>query len=225
MGLALNEMKNGAITLLDILGWKGIWQRNTAPIETLEKLVYVATMQEKYATEQFKKSDLQIEIKNISDTLAIVLYTDDCNTALAIQSMICSKLIVESLKLGLPLRGAMCYGKLISNNNIMAGPAVDEVASWYENTEFIGCIFTPSALLSIDHRTFMPHITVEYEVRTKNIGNFKTYCVNWPILWEDGEAKLKEIFKDNSPLIPNIALKYLNTLNFYEYVIGEKVCL
>ncbi len=32
-------MQQGAVTLLDILGWKGIWQRKSDAIEKLIKLI------------------------------------------------------------------------------------------------------------------------------------------------------------------------------------------
>lgn len=56
-------------------------------------------------------------------------------------------IIRESLLQGIPVRGATCYGPLSTNGNIMVGPAIDEVASWYESADWIGVFQTPSAFL------------------------------------------------------------------------------
>jgi hypothetical protein len=64
-------------------------------------------------------------------------------------------------------------------------------------------------------------------VITKNKIKIKLPCVNWPSSWrcnheENNFERLKKAFLEMGPITPDIALKLMNTLNFYNYVINNQ---
>ena len=155
----------GAVTFLDVLGWKGIWERNQSAISKLQNFVY--EMQEK-AQEITNKymDDISLrgkskptEVLSISDTIAIFTSASP-KIAIAIHAELCSWALVYSLEQELPLRGAISYGEYSIADNIMLGYAVDESASWHETTDWIGVILTPSAKMYL--RGELPEFIVEY---------------------------------------------------------------
>ena len=225
----MDEMKKGVITLIDILGWKGIWTRNSDAILRLNQLINTI----KVVVNEFKKNEflnednfpnhfqgLETEVKSISDTIAIITYSEDANEALEYHANINAKIVADSIKYKIPVRGATSYGKLSSVGNIMVGPAVDEVASWYENTEWIGVIQTPTAMFLTDVSRFKYEgsILKKHLVKTKKNGMYDTYCVNWPAAWliRENRDTLLKYFMEMGPITPDIAEKYISTLKFYD---------
>ncbi|MCL2165648.1 MAG: hypothetical protein FWH55_14960 [Oscillospiraceae bacterium] len=214
----------GAVTFLDVLGWKGIWQKEDNAHralydlidETQEKATSVSTM---YSNTEIVRGASSGEIKrgkkcktdvlSISDT--ITLFTEGTpRNALAIHSHICSWLLERALSQGIPLRGAISYGRYIVEGNIMIGYAVDEAASWHEETNWIGVILTPTAQIMIKDNVESPIIEYDRIPFKRTERNLKL-CVNWH--FEDRE-KLNEIILAKGPLTPEIAPKYLNTIEF-----------
>lgn len=226
------EMKWGAITLLDILGWKGIWQRKHNAIRDLLKIIEITTQRaERISNREFpclKGSifkELDTEIISISDTIAIVTY-GECNKALEYQATVASRVISESIIHQIPVRGATCYGELTSVENIMLGPAVDEVASWYEMFDWIGVIFTPSALLQCDNDSFFSKgIIKPHSVDIKNYGKYDTFCVNWIRNWLRKKLDKNDLIKNFlkvQPITPAIASKLMSTIQFYDSFVADE---
>ncbi len=226
----ITRMKEGAVTLLDILGWKGIWQRKSDALESYRKLVELPKTAIKIftsATEMVGEKTVQSRLKSlkwhvigISDTIAIVTF-GECDLALQFHALISSVTIVKSLDAHIPVRGATCYGKFMLRNKTMVGPAIDEVASWYEKAEWIGVFQTPSALYRTDVRNYVlrPQTIVNYEVPIKGHSQFVSNCANWPMYWQAGndEKGLKRVFLELNPITPVISAKLENTLKFYKH--------
>ena len=152
-------MEEAAITFIDVLGWKGIWQREPNPIEKVKyvlneakKIVHILENNENniyltVANSVFK--NLRTEVISISDTIVFITY-GECNAAIEFQSGLAIQTITSFLKMNLAVRGAICYGKLLREENIIVGPAVDEIASWYESADWIGVFLTPTAMYQIN---------------------------------------------------------------------------
>jgi len=126
------EIKTGVVTFLDVLGWKGIWQRKENAINILENLVETIkdTIKEiERGVEKTEKTSVVI----ISDT--IVLFTptksETVSNAIDRHGKLCCKAIPESIKEGIPLRSATSFGEVVKSkeNNIFMGKAVDEAAA------------------------------------------------------------------------------------------------
>ncbi len=121
------------------------------------------------------------------------------------------------------VRGATAYGYFTTKDNIMVGPAIDEVASWYEMTDWIGVIQTPSAMFQTNTQNFIFNkyeILSKYDVYIKWYGKINTYCSNWTVAWnwknKHSKEDLLKCFLKMGPITPSISFKFMNTLKFYE---------
>ncbi|WP_442603818.1 hypothetical protein [Paenibacillus sp. KN14-4R] len=231
----MNKMKKGAVTFLDVLGWKGIWQRNPEAMDNLLSMIKESKRNIKNLLNQetlgngdtnyFK--DLEIEVKSISDTIVLLTYGEP-EHALLFHAGVTARIVSESIKLGIPLRGATGYGEFTERGNVMVGPAIDEVASWYEIANWIGVIQIPSATFEVEECIIQlienkeinkNHVFIPFTVPLKNYPNMKLLCCNWPYYFnnETGMMELTNYFKLLKPHYPDVSLKLLNTLNFYTH--------
>lgn len=224
-----SKNQNGAVTFLDVLGWKGIWRdRNQEdrrnPIESLDNLIEKIIIQGKKLGEQYNYALVDrfnrgasngIDVLSISDT--IVLFTPGPpDVAINIHSKLSAFALQEGLKYGLLLRGAISYGEYDKKKNIMIGSAVDEAASWHESTDWIGVIFTPSATFAMQGKC--PQQCIEYPCIPfkKSIKG-----LNWCVDWQYGDDMEKEVqtlyqaFLKRSPHMLEVAPKYLHTIEFF----------
>lgn len=210
MTSSIKEAK-GAVTFLDVLGWKGIWQKRKDAINTLLTLIKeIESMANDISANKTENRGVTTRVLSISDTIAI--FTDgNPEITIPIHIEICSKAIPLSIEKQIPLRGAIAYGNFSIEKNIMVGAAVDEVASWHEATDWIGVILTPSAKFSIDNIDDIEHLIEYKSIPFKKKVNNLNYCVGWKF---DQKNQLYNIFNDMGPHVPEIAPKYLNTLEF-----------
>lgn len=210
MTSSIKEAK-GAVTFLDVLGWKGIWQKRKDAINTLLTLIKeIESMANDISANKTENRGVTTRVLSISDTIAI--FTDgNPEITIPIHIEICSKAIPLSIEKQIPLRGAIAYGNFSIEKNIMVGAAVDEAASWHEATDWIGVILTPSAKFSIDNIDDIEHLIEYKSIPFKKKVNNLNYCVGWKF---DQKNQLYNIFNDMGPHVPEIAPKYLNTLEF-----------
>jgi hypothetical protein len=214
------KIEEGAVTFIDVLGWKGKWKEGYGAINILSGLI------ERSIEEAFKAHEEvmlrfegnhqyinelrggQTEILSISDTIAIFT-KGPAEPTLAIHGLICKVLIPESIRLNIPLRGATAFGKYLKEGNIMIGPAIDEAASWHELTNWIGVNLTPSSKYAL--KDSYPDEWVQYsKIPYKKKVNSLDYCVKWSLPLEEAIEKFQEM----GPHVPEIAEKYLNTVEF-----------
>lgn len=215
-------VEEGAVTFLDVLGWKGIWERNQSAINSLSAFVIEMQKKAEEITEKYSE-DISLrgksnatKVLSISDTIAVFTSASP-KISIKIHSELCSWAIPAALKNELPLRGAISYGEYSISNNIMLGYAVDESASWHETTDWIGVILTPSAKILLENNE---NNESEYIVKYDNIPFKKkmptlNLCVKWK--YED-KTSLYSIIKKKGPHVPEIAPKYLNTLNYLDFI-------
>jgi hypothetical protein len=238
-----NQMSVGAVALLDVLGWKGIWTRKKDPIADL-----VATISDVKALARKSRTakagaywsqfnDLKSDLLLLSDTIVLTIRGDE-RKAVELATHIVASIIAHGLKRGLPIRGAISAGQFYVRENVFVGPAIDEVASWHEQTDWIGAVLTTSADLVVD-RNGPPFTgaTVLYEAPMKGGKSGKYYCVDWT--FHKGTSSFDKFFgrnnladqlKELAPITPDISPKVRNTMDFYdslmmELSISEKVSL
>ncbi|MEN6623085.1 MAG: hypothetical protein ABFD50_16250, partial [Smithella sp.] len=180
-------MKEGAVTFMDVLGWKGIWERRDDAGDILTKLIEELRQQsfELIAKEPERYAGLSVEIKSISDTIAM-FSIGKAQSVLDLHGQVNQLAICRSIAEEIPLRGATCYGRFTTKGNIMIGPAVDEAASWYEAADWICVILTPFALFNCKDPMDNEIWFNKYPVLTKSYGKIDTHCVNWCKEWETG---------------------------------------
>ena len=216
------KFNKGIVTFLDVLGWKGLWQSNKEAVTQLRDIVsftrkrakeIVRTYNEKERAKDVRYKDISIKVLSISDTIVFLKDTED-RMALAFHAQLCSWLLKYAISKRIPLRGAISYGEFTESENIMLGPAIDEAAAWHESTDWIGVILTPSARMYVRNEK-IPYIIDNYDnIPFKKANKTLKHCVDWSIRIEDG---LYDIFLEKGPHMPEVAPKYLNTLEFLKW--------
>ena len=228
---------NGAIAFLDVLGWKGIWMRRPDPIGDLRAVIADAqktalTVEKRTDREAWQAMEgLKCEVVAISDTLVLSV-AGDVEPAVGYAAVVCARILASALEKGLPMRGAIGYGSYTLDGTILVGAGVDEVAAWYETTEWIGVHLTPSAFFRLNPDTFrgLQKFTYhQYSIPMKSGKPIESMAVAWPRAWrfdleqEPGKrrAALMERFLAQGPLLPEVATKLMNTIKFYDEVIKD----
>jgi len=231
----------GAVTLLDFLGWKGIWmndykrQSQSVGLFDHTSLQSLANLINEART-VCKNSCDSCTFISISDTIAVFSPCDRNENAnydtLKLHSEICSKILDMSAYEGFALRGAITIGEYACLDNVIVGPGVDECASWYEQTDWLGVIFAPSAQFVIDEqrskvkrvlnelpgeapKLWADSKIVRYpDIPAKNGVRGIKYCVDWG----NDTKVLNKILENTISLSRDIAIKYINT-NKYLYAL------
>jgi hypothetical protein len=200
-------MNHGVVTLLDVLGWKGIWQRYKGnEEEPIQRLMSLVTMAERF-TEAWMRTYVEGEdgqkfgykVICVSDTILIATWTTEENDffqkhILESHANMSAALVRYSIIAGIPFRGACSVGKFIIGGNSFIGPAIDEVASYYEKANWLGVIFTRSAKETYTNKFGKAFL---YDAPLKD-GEFNTYCVDWPAAWRNN-AWIKLIWNNQIP--------------------------
>lgn len=152
-------MKKGAFALVDVLGFKGIWQRHeaSAVLATLEE--FQRRMRDDLA-QIAKQPDFQFEAAFISDTLALALSQSEDyggqgagpGLSVAYTADILTRLLAWSARCNTPLafRGAITYGEYAMSSNFIIGPAVDSAAAAHELAEGAIIWLMPEAKDAVD---------------------------------------------------------------------------
>lgn len=239
----------GAVTFLDFLGWKGVWMndykkemQSTGPFNctSLQELADLIQRIDDLCKGEYRT----YKLISISDTIALFspCENEDAKNykVLKDHAGICSKILDMSASAGFALRGAITIGEYAYFKNIIVGPGVDECASWYEQADWLGVIFAPSAQFIIDKqkgnrsgetdkrgpmgkKELIPwgdEKIVQYRrIPIKNGFRGIDYCVDW-----GSEATiLNKVLENTISLSREIAIKYINT-NKYLYALrpGEE---
>lgn len=207
----------GVVTFLDVLGWKGVYDRQANAVESLKRLVDGVG---KKAVEMRGRINSEVIVKSISDTIAIFTVCDDkeVSKAIEIHGELCQWLIPESIRSALPMRGATAYGDFEISDNIFVGKAVDEAASWHEQGNWIGVNLSPSAEF-VFTKGISSSAWVPYSAPIKTAMKWQPHCVNWLSNWSEIEKEKETVrakFRSMGPIVPEIAPKFINTLSFIE---------
>lgn len=219
-----NTQNLGIVTFLDVLGWKGVYDRQTDAIDRLKRLVDGVR---RNAEQMRGRSHGEIKVQSISDTIAIFTTCNENEISKAIESHgeLCQRLIPESIRAGLPMRGATAYGNFEISDNIFVGKAVDEAASWHEQGNWIGVNLTPSAEF-VFCKNAPRSAWVSYRAPIKISTNWEPHCVNWLKDWTDFEREKKAVreeFLSMGPIVPEVAPKFINTLAFIDKMMENKM--
>jgi hypothetical protein len=213
--------KIGAVTFLDVLGWKGIWQRKDDPIQALESLR--ERLKNKADIYERGRNIEQTNVLSISDTIVLLTEVSEIGKsteALDLHGQLCAESLFYSLEQQIPLRGATGYGEfsVSTENNIFVGKAIDETASWYEQADWIGVFMTPSAFYSYDSEK--PRWWVKHAPPLKKELKFETYATVWAeiINTERTASEIAKSFGKMSPIIPEIITKFSNTQKFLQEI-------
>lgn len=216
--MAINNMNNGVVTMLDVLGWKGIYNRHSDPITDLRNIVESMNEDKNYKGLNGIDSHQAL---SISDTIVVITtydektnYNDFIFDALDLHGRICSKAIATSINKQIPLRGATSIGEFSYSESIYVGKAIDEVASWHENADWIGVIMTLSAYFKAEGLKLKWWNNYNAPLKTGKLPD-DAKCIDWCMHF-DSYSKVCESLNKLQPLVPEISSKISNTLHFYK---------
>jgi hypothetical protein len=115
------------------------------------------------------------------------------------------------------------------------GPAIDEAAEWYTQTEWMGVSAAPSASFGLsrleDQKANISKWFVKYDIPAKGGPQKNEWALAWP-----REAKKESLMSEknlttrglildafaNRPISVAAASKYKNTLAFFDFVAAEE---
>jgi len=236
--------REGAIAFLDILGFKGIWTK--MPPEQIIKIIkgiIAELLKSTKIVSNEKKHYGNLDVTVISDTIIIEFMGETYKTTIFIAEVI-QRIFFPFLAKKLPIRGAVTFGTYYRSGNIYVGPAIDDVAEWYNKANWMGVILTPSATMSleagycdINFETLQKTLNkfwIKYPIPLKKFLNKKNnitlYALNWPnhLIFvkkglEKSSPKIKnkssfsiilQILSEQGNVGPSICDKYDNTICF-----------
>lgn len=209
---------SGVVTFLDVLGWKGVYDRKRDAIPSLTRLIDGVRSR----AEESRRGRLlgKVEVKSISDTIAIFTYCSEKEivAAIEIHGELCQWLIPESIDSEIPVRGATAFGGFELGESIFVGKAIDEAASWHEESDWIGVHLTPSAEY-VFKRNRTNSVWSPFTPPNKTRLVWKPHCVDWTKDWSNRDQRIEEIkgkFRRLGPIVPELAGKFTNTLSFVD---------
>jgi hypothetical protein len=212
-----DDFQQGAVTLLDVLGWKGMWREKPGAAKTLVNIT--AMMEEIQKLDIASRPEfagLKPDTVWFSDTIVLMTFGDPRKVLQFHVENTVSFLSFCRIR-HLPIRGAIGYGGFSFEENIFYCPAVDEVASWYEAVDWVGVILTPTASFNYQGTGGSNDNVLEYTVPMRKGSNQKLKCVDWFVNIKDEKELLEPFLGPGAVLTPDVARKYLNTLEFYRH--------
>ena len=233
-------MREGALALIDCLGWKGIWQGidESVLIAKLDMIqVEVKAEVDKINCEHHDLSygSIEAQIRLISDTVAVsiqyendVPLVDDITKAYLVRTASLSVVRIQRLFLDreprIVLRGCISYGNHLVVSNFIIGPAVDEAAAHYELAEGAFVWLLPSAGVPYNYANLLLHdigsLLILYNMPLKGGTRLKSLVIN-PLYLENSTdrrnlvsiAFLQSMGRVNRL---DVWLKRQNTMDFLE---------
>ena len=226
----------GVVCLIDALGAKNFSDDETINFLESRKVIRKA-MDDKVADQVSSRSINTPQIALFNDTIVIAIEceadTEGEKDSIAAMAIIVRKLISDGISKGIFFRGAIGVGKFFADleNDTIIGQAVSDAASWYESSNFVGCVLTPRLAFVLQKHfakneptatgVFIPH-----GVCTKD-GVREMFCVNWPRAFYIGSLRPKgcEKGKELQYLYKKIGEcyfpktaddKFLNTVEFFK---------
>lgn len=243
-----SRMKQGYVMMLDVLGYREyISKEKGSDFFKIWESIKKGILEKKVSLEQMFLHKIEIDFLCFSDTLVVCislaedlggLDIDPRGTILIFPYLI-TTFFIPQMQNNIFFRGAISYGEfqLSTEDNIIMGSALDEASDWYEATDWIGIILTPSAGYALD---------LLYAREGRGVGRsellrttyrkyhnipFKTgipHACNYAVCWWDTELSMKDpksfeiIVLDMFSRIKHLksyAAKYRNTVDFVRYIL------
>jgi len=238
----MTGLKPGVVAFLDVLGFKGIWNREK-PQAVLKKLRLI-----KSTGKGLQGSDhggvlvsddgFVHKVKCISDTVIIVVVPRRKQhtqrmlyKAMYSATWIAAWIIREALQGELPLlfRGCLGAGLMRLDGDFLIGPAVDETASLFEKADGPFFWLSPEALAINDefsdtfHERLEPTLMVRYHVPLNDGRQSESLVHNYfgiresPEQWSETRLRIDNAF-GTKPLDQMVLSKYSNANGFLDHV-------
>lgn len=157
----------GFVCVLDALGTKGIWEK----VNPVERVLFIELLKnlarslivEKYSDEHDKPT-----IIFFSDTVLftqVCRYVDDLSIYMLYHKFIVfiSIFMCTAFLHDIFYRGVLTDGFFFQKDELIIGPAIDEAASCYEKTNWMGVFLTDSATKTLKELLMIPE-SEEHEI-------------------------------------------------------------
>jgi hypothetical protein len=179
----MRGLRLGAVVLLDALGFKGIWNRfdPKVVIEQLKKLKRegLRLVGDNRTGVLLLDETFEHTVRCISDTIIVAVtirgsaspgYPDRLVHRAMLSAVLIASHLMDSALDGIPpflFRGCMAAGRMNIDGDFMIGPAVDEAAGFFEQSDGPFFWMAPSALHIVDEyaETFFDRIEPIYMIR------------------------------------------------------------
>jgi len=217
----------GIVILIDALGTKGIVKKIDPNVVREEWRNFTKHMNEK-ATQEFKGLG-NFSFDTFSDTILITVGIKEKEYPLYKISGFLRPFIIESMKIRRPIRGCISVGQIIKDDTIILGDAIDEAVDYnLLLPQWVGISACPSAHIEIEklhqrNQELTKTYFQKYDIPLKMSVEQGAWAINWPRLEEKGIEIRKILEAGNLKTKADIgnALKWRNTINFFEHVIGR----
>lgn len=237
------EMKKGAMALIDVLGFKGIWQKRD-PKDIVDLMHGIREDIEKEFKKIVSSNDLppgnEFNVIVLSDTIVITAVTGNENAVIILAESV-ERVLVKLLRKDVLFRGALGYGEFMTKENIFVGPLVDEIASWYEQLDFVGVMVIPPTGYLIRLYPKIPENPlgakhfIEYPKCQLKFGKeVNAMLLNFPAVvqsWEEShnssvqsnyvELLFYRVFAFQNVMDASVQKKYERTLDFIRYSLDD----
>lgn len=244
-----SSSSRGIVALLDALGTKNLSIKES--LSFIDKITKITTSLkddkefEKTVNLLFKEGlpkDEEFFVPNIftyGDTILLTWEKDGEVKAIDVQvaSLWLTHAILLAMSNGLLLRGAITIGDFVKTESVVIGPAIADVASWYEEANWIGIIATPycgsfiSNWIDADEEMKLggthvhkKYFFVKYDVPLKD-NSLEMWAIRWPT-WMTGkpETTMKEYYKyiQKFQIPKGTEQKYYNTEKFVKFCTFEQ---
>ncbi|MFN8237480.1 MAG: hypothetical protein U0T77_04865 [Chitinophagales bacterium] len=244
-------MKPAIVAIVDILGTKGVWSdekwRNKYfdCIDAVEK----SFINGKINFDKAIKGDSILELKFIpfSDTLVIAIINngvDQNRNEYFFYEIISS---FSQFMLGIFqiysghdffIKGAISFGDVEIRDKYFIGPAIDDVAEYFESQEMFGICLTPKASLAMNYaidwnrKHFNKEVDkflIKYNTPLKNNIKTELYQVNWANWYyeyeKESEISALSLFSqqlDKRNISSNVLPKINNSIEFLKFVKSQQ---
>jgi hypothetical protein len=239
------SVKSGAILVMDVLGFKGIWERHSAAatlraMRLFEKMVVGArrlTYEREGDDGWNSGTQEKFRFLFLSDTLIIACWEEgrrrhQMSREVAVGASVfflcrlTSRLLSVAANMWFPFRGCITAGDFDILRSFVIGPAVDEAAEWADKADGAFVWLRPGAVSSYEivARGFPDrHVIYPYDVPMKNSGCSRTAIIN-PM----GDERRATSKRDLEGLLqyfdetkPGVKTKLENTRQFFDYVLSS----
>ncbi|MEA1995739.1 MAG: hypothetical protein U9N18_06330 [Campylobacterota bacterium] len=234
-------MKKGAVAFIDILGFKGMWQRKDIDVmNILNGIPELIKKRYRYPPPEKKwPSSSEPQVTILSDTIVITIDSEQPHCLFLLGNII-NEMTLYFHEHKMFFRGAIGYGEYIQSGNTFVGPAIDDVASWYEVADWIGIVLTPKSNYIIDRfspfkikvNNYDVQTFIKYDVSDKYNNTYHINCLNWPGYLQAAYEELPNngskskthklmvgLFTEQGEFDALVLKKYENTLKFVDYAV------
>lgn len=233
-------LKPGIIVLLDALGTRGIWRKQNSDKISKEWNKFITEF-EALVKKRLEKQKLNPIFRTFSDTIVIMIVTSEPKTALIELASCLHVPFITSMMIGMPLRGCITIGDFHHDKKLIIGPAIDEAAEYYTLPQWIGISASLSTNRKIEEIRKNEPDKIDQNFYKCTIPLKESVEQNaWALKWADISDEV--ILEDYMKLIHgkydntiqgmkeesekadelSAALKWRNTLKFYELITQKK---